>query len=359
MRAPPRLVWRATTASGRPSRTTGTASSRTAYDPNQRGSRERWGRSSVERGLELRALPLGRAGPDDVVVVDGRAGARAALRDRDEVARAGGQPQHEVGEGEVGDDLPVPDQQVQPLDVGGVEIGVAGDQVAQRGHRDSLGGSPAPPARALTSTGRGRTRPGPTDPARPEVAVHVRVQLRYDRRRRPPSPRCSPTPGTSGRASRRAGRRSSSSGRHRRPRTAPSPSRPAAPCRRSGIPAQARSFVGSTGSRSGRSRRGRPPRPTARAAGTVVVEISGAPVRLTGRSPSRPTAGGTRAHVRRRPQGHRCPCSASAVEQAAAGAVRSALEAEQARVAGSPSMAARGLRRALFGADGRRQEPQP
>ncbi len=209
MRAPPRLVCRATTASARPLRTTGTASSRTAYDPYQRGSRDRCGRSSVSARLELGPLPLRRARPDDVVVVHGRAGARPALGDRDEVAGPRGQPQHEVGEGQVGDDLPVPHEQVQPLDVGGVEVGVAGDQVAQGGHPDSLGRAPRtaaagpdrrrPPAdrRPRARAGprqraaRGRTadagaraltsgRPGTVAAPTRRSAVHVRVQLRYD-----------------------------------------------------------------------------------------------------------------------------------------------------------------------------------
>ena len=47
---------------GRPSRTTGTASSRTAYVPNQRGSRERWIATS------LSAAPAAVAGPPGPVV---------------------------------------------------------------------------------------------------------------------------------------------------------------------------------------------------------------------------------------------------------------------------------------------------
>lgn len=56
---------------------------------------------------------------DHVVLVRGRARVRAHLGDRD-VAGAvpGGDPQDEVGEGEVGEQLPLRDQQVQPLQVG-------------------------------------------------------------------------------------------------------------------------------------------------------------------------------------------------------------------------------------------------
>ncbi len=43
-------------------------------------------------------------------------------------------PQDQVGEGEVGQELPVRDQRVQPLDIGFTEAGVAPSQVIQRGH---------------------------------------------------------------------------------------------------------------------------------------------------------------------------------------------------------------------------------
>jgi hypothetical protein len=95
-----------------------------------------------------------------------------------------------------------------------------------------------------------------------------------------------------------------------------------------GIPAQARSFVGSTLEvrqvEAWEAPEGDGPRQ-----GTVVVEISGTPVRLTGTVTLEAEAGGSvltydgdlKATI---------PLFGAAVEQAAAGAVRSALEAEQA-----------------------------
>src|SRR5690606_13031029 len=52
------------------------------------------------------------------------------------------QPEHEVGEGEVGNDLPVGHESQEPVDVVGVEFGVGTHQFSQRGHSDSLGPAP-------------------------------------------------------------------------------------------------------------------------------------------------------------------------------------------------------------------------
>jgi hypothetical protein len=95
------------------------------------------------------------------------------------------------------------------------------------------------------------------------------------------------------------------------------------------IPAQVRSFVGSTLEVRHVEAWEAPTPDDDTRRGTVVVEISGAPVRLTGTvtlSPDRPGAsvlaydGDLKASV---------PLFGSAIEQAAVGAVRSALEAEQ------------------------------
>jgi Protein of unknown function (DUF2505) len=93
------------------------------------------------------------------------------------------------------------------------------------------------------------------------------------------------------------------------------------------IPAQARSWVGST-LEVRQVEAWEAPEPTGERRGTVVVEISGVPVRLTGTAVLAPDAGGStltydgdlKAGI---------PLFAAAVEQAAAGAVRSALQAEQ------------------------------
>ena len=97
------------------------------------------------------------------------------------------------------------------------------------------------------------------------------------------------------------------------------------------IPAHLRSFVGNridvrqveAWEAPGAGRR--------RGSGTVVVEIAGAPVRLSGRTaldpdggPDASTVDATTATCARR-----CPLFGSAIEQATAGAVRSALEVEQ------------------------------
>ena len=94
------------------------------------------------------------------------------------------------------------------------------------------------------------------------------------------------------------------------------------------IPAQARSFVGSTLEvrqvEAWEATEPGAPRP-----GTVVVEISGVPVRLTGTVSLEPDGAGHTTLTYDGDLKASIPLFASAVENAAAGAVRSALEAEQ------------------------------
>src|SRR4051794_79750 len=82
-------------------------------------------------------------GAHDVVDVRRGSGGGAHLPGRPEsLAATVGQPQHEVGEGQVGDDLPVGHQQLQHAHVGLVEVGVAADQLQQGRHRTSVGAPP-------------------------------------------------------------------------------------------------------------------------------------------------------------------------------------------------------------------------
>ncbi len=116
---------------------------------------------------------------DHVVLVRGRAGVGPHLRDGDIAgAVAGGNPQHEVGEGEVGEQLPLRDQQMQPLEIGVTESGVLADEVVHGGHicertwgfgpapktprgPRRLGGTLNPPGTAArSSNGRGVCGPG-------------------------------------------------------------------------------------------------------------------------------------------------------------------------------------------------------
>ena len=83
--------------------------------------------------------------------------------------------------------------------------------------------------------------------------------------------------------------------------------------------------------------------------GTVVVEIAGAPVRLSGRTALTPTGTGATTVTYDGDLRATVPLFASAIEQATAGAIRSALEVEQ-DVA----------RRWIAGhADGHSETPQP
>jgi hypothetical protein len=95
------------------------------------------------------------------------------------------------------------------------------------------------------------------------------------------------------------------------------------------IPAQARSFVGSTLEVRQVEAWEAPARDDGTRHGTVVVEISGAPVRLTGTVTLAPDgSGGSRVTYDGELKAS-VPLFGSAIEQAAVGAVRSALEAEQ------------------------------
>jgi len=105
--------------------------------------------------VDHRAPACGDEDADDVVDVRRGAGCRSHLRRRPEAGTgAVGQPQHEVGEGQVRDDLPVCLQELQPGDVGITQVGVAAHQVGQGRHDDSLG-----PYVVSSATGR-RSAPG-------------------------------------------------------------------------------------------------------------------------------------------------------------------------------------------------------
>ncbi len=95
---------------------------------------------------------------DHVVLVGGRAGVGPHLGDRDVPdAVPGGDPQDQVGEGQVGEQLPLRDQHVQPLHIGTGQGGVAADEFVQRGHRLSV----APGARGRPGPTPDRRAPGP------------------------------------------------------------------------------------------------------------------------------------------------------------------------------------------------------
>ena len=59
----------------------------------------------------------GQVEADDVVHVNGRRGRGAAVGGRDEASVVGGKPQNEVGGRQVGEHLPVREEEVQPIDV--------------------------------------------------------------------------------------------------------------------------------------------------------------------------------------------------------------------------------------------------
>ena len=101
--------------STRSARRTGIASTRTGTSSRHSGSPSRTSRPASYAASSSGRRPAGTKVPSDVVDQRGRAGGRAHLPGRPEPpAVAVGQPQHQVGEGEVGDDLPVRHQQLEP-----------------------------------------------------------------------------------------------------------------------------------------------------------------------------------------------------------------------------------------------------
>ncbi len=108
----------------------------------------------VEGGVQQWSAAARDEVADHVVLVGGGPGVGPHLRHRDVPdAVPGGDPQHQVGEGEVGEQLPLRDQHVEPFHVGPGEGGVAADEFVQRGHMARV----APPVRA----GRGGPVGGP------------------------------------------------------------------------------------------------------------------------------------------------------------------------------------------------------
>ncbi len=89
----------------------------------------------VQGGVQHRAAASGNEMADHVVLVGGGPGIGPHLGDGDITgAVQGGDPQHEIGEGQVGEQLPLRDQQMQPLEVGVAQSGVLAYEIVHGGH---------------------------------------------------------------------------------------------------------------------------------------------------------------------------------------------------------------------------------
>ena len=148
---------RSITAMTWPSRVTGIDSRRTGTprvhsgSPSRQIRRSRWADSRNGRA------PVGAKRAHHVVVERGRPGRRAHLGQHHPAgAVLQRRPQHQVGEGQVGQQLPVGHQGVQPVDVGRRQRGVAAGEVVQRGH---------PAIIAYPRTGRAWPEPRSARPA--------------------------------------------------------------------------------------------------------------------------------------------------------------------------------------------------
>ncbi len=100
----------------------------------------------VQRHVQHRPTAARDQVADHVVQVRGGAGVRPHLRQRDVAGAVPGRhPQHQVGEGEVGEQLPLGHQEVDPLHIGAVQGGVVAHQLVQGRHPPTLSGPPGGP----------------------------------------------------------------------------------------------------------------------------------------------------------------------------------------------------------------------
>ena len=142
-------------------------------------------------------VPVGRGGVDDgrrlerlrdevaplrldrlaheVPVEERRRARRPRVRDRHEVVVARRHPQHDVGEGEVGEQLQVADEHVQPVDVGLTAAALGEDEFTEGRHRPSVVRGPRASCR-VTALSR-RRRDGP-ERTRIRAASRVRGRAR-------------------------------------------------------------------------------------------------------------------------------------------------------------------------------------
>ena len=119
-------------------RSTGTARTRVGVSSYQSGAEESTMRARLERLGDLR-LPLGLdLLAHEVAVEQRRRAGWPGVGDGDETRRRARHPQHDVGEGEVGEQLPVADEQVQPLDVGLAGAALRLDEITEGRHRPSV-----------------------------------------------------------------------------------------------------------------------------------------------------------------------------------------------------------------------------
>ena len=168
-----RLVFRSITAITSPARVTGMVSARTGTPVVQSGSLSRQIRRSARAVSSSGRVPRLGLRPDHVVLERGGPGRRAHLGQRHPAAAvAQRRPEDEVGERQVGQELPVRHQRVQALQVGTGQVGMAAGQIGQRGHISII--APAgrwfppcqrsPPRPHLTRAGRSGNLSGPMHP---------------------------------------------------------------------------------------------------------------------------------------------------------------------------------------------------
>ena len=87
----------------------------------------------------VRGAATGRIGDGKVWVQPVESVVRVRTGDRDEAALGGRHPEHDVGEGEVGEELEIADEEVQPFDVRVRGAAVGEDEITEGRHPTSLG----------------------------------------------------------------------------------------------------------------------------------------------------------------------------------------------------------------------------
>ena len=127
---------RATSAMTRSPRRTGIDSTRTGTSSRHSGSPSRTSRPLSKARSSSGRRPVGTNVPTtSSTSAVGPVVGRICPAAQNPSPLAVGQPEHQVGEGQVGDDLPVRHQQLQPLHVLVVEVRVAAHQVDEGRHR--------------------------------------------------------------------------------------------------------------------------------------------------------------------------------------------------------------------------------
>ena len=165
VRCAPRFVCRVMTATGSGASAVPVAESRRMHRDGAHArrhllvpvGRRRVHDARAREGLGHQVAPLGLdLLADEVAVEQRRRARRPRVGDRHEAVVTRRHPQHDVREGEVGEQLQVADEHVQPVDVGLTAAALGEDEITEGRHRPSVVRDPAGTAPDAARSARGR-----------------------------------------------------------------------------------------------------------------------------------------------------------------------------------------------------------